>query len=842
MKKNFSSWTQQGATHLYRQLASDREGLTTDQAKKLLERYGPNESQTHIDTIFTLLLHQFVSPFNYLLLIASLIAFAVGEQAEGILITFLALINVMLGLFQEYKAHCAMLLLKRYIPSEARVLRDGKSVIINKSLLVPGDIVILEAGMTVPADLRLVTTSGILIDEAVLTGESIPVEKIADALKNPATELFEAHNIAFAATTVMSGSAHGIVFATGNETMFHNITIGGPEAIRVSTYEHGIIRLSKAILTIVILSVAVILGIKIILHGPLNIADFFIFSLTLIVAIVPEALPTVTMFSLSQAALKLVRNHVVVKRLSAIEDLGDIEILCTDKTGTLTETQLSLDQVVTSDKAKLLLYACVGTDTQGGQKGPSAFEELIKQSAPHETLLESEKLPVVKGIPFDATRMHSSFIVEDKHGKRFLIIKGAPEKLLAMSSSVEGTMTRQEMGQLLHASGISGKRTFGIAYKPWQPDNSLEKEENDFIFLGFFSFINPLKKGAEKTIKLAQKMGVRVKMITGDNSEVAGFVAKQVGLIEHESDVIEGKKLADLEDNAFAQACIDYVVFARIDPVTKARIITSLQKSHEVGFLGEGINDVPALKQSNIALVVKDATDIARSYADIILLKADMPVIIEGIRQGRIIFSNINKYIRCTLASNFGNYYSLAFISLILPFLPLLPSQILLVNLLSDLPLISIASDTVDIDELRRPKSYSLKRTLVMVIILGLTASSTDFIFLGYYYQLPPANFRTLWFIFNVLSEIAFIFSIRTLRPFFKATFPSKPLLITSLVGIASCIVLPYTNFGQHYFQFTQPKIMDLLLIFTLVCIYFVTSEIIKLICVHFLRKMSKED
>ena len=629
---------------------------------------------------------------------------------------------------------------------------------------------------------------------------------------------------------MLEGSKQGSRDWTGNDTIFYTITAGGQSQFKLSAYEKSLLDLSRVIMRFVIVTVVIIFIVKQLVHSHVSFADELVFFITLIVAIVPEALPTVVAFSLSQGALKLAKNHVVVKRLSAIDDLGDIEILCTDKTGTITELRLSVDAVVSSEPDRCLLFQLMDTLAHtNGMTGKGAFDDVLLGYAPHELKERLKTYTLLAKVPFDSFRMRTTVLVKDETGKRFSITKGAPDVLLGLSSSIDGSLSAEAMNEKIKEFGRDGKRTLGVAYKLVSQDTIDDTLEQGLNFLGFIALNNPIKQGVATTIEMAHKLGVDVKMITGDSKEVAGFVGKQVGLVPSNEDVITGAQLAQLPSAEFKEQCLKYSIFARIDPETKANIIASLQQSHEVGFMGEGINDVPALKKANVAIVVQEASDIARAVSDIVLLKRDLHVVVSGIRQGRITFSNINKYIKCTLAGNFGNYYSLAFFSLIVPFLPMLPTQMLLINLLSDFPLISIASDTVDHYQVRRPKSYSLTAMLPLVFLLGFVGSLSDIIFFSAFYGRSPDMFRSLWFILNIVSNLVLIYSIRTSKFFLYASRPSWLLMFASCISLCACLLLPYSAFGHSWFSFVGPTLSDMVKVLGIVVIYGIMTEFVKI-------------
>lgn len=832
----WSDWTTAEVEKLLKEFETSVHGLSSAQAAKRLKQFGRNEVVGHVHSAWTLVVQQMRSPFNYLLILAALIAFVAGQWHNGLLILTLSIINVGLGFYQEFKAHRALLELRTFLQLEVRALRDGKEVFLKKALLVPGDIIIVEPGEIIPADARVIQEQSILVDEAILTGESRPIFKKADALASKTTSIFSAANILFAGTTVVSGYARAVIVATGDKVAM-NAIVGKPlEEIRVSTYEKSLVNLSNILLRIVLVVIAVVFALRLLFHGAGSLTDLLIFFIALVVALVPVALPTVISFSLSQAAVLLARKQVIVKRLSAIEDLGDLEILCADKTGTLTEYELTVDAVFSSDKEKCLLFGFLNDTNQTLQakKGSrSVFQDALLTHVGPKIRSTAAQFSIISTQPFDPRHMFMSLLVATQAGEHICIVRGAPDVVLQRSSQFVGEISLKKAQEEIQAQGKLGKRIIAIAFKKVAQETQAPTDIAGLTFLGFITFINPIKKGVVETLALAKKLGVSVKMITGDSAEVAGFVAHQVGLIASPDDVIKGSDLEAASTEECARLCQQKTVFARIDPTMKARIIGSLQEHAEVGFLGEGINDVPALRKANVALVVKEATDVAREAADIILLQPDIHVMINGIRYGRVIFANISKYIKCSLSSSFGNYYSVALFSLILPFLPLLPTQLLLINILSDFPLIAIASDTVDHKELITPKSYQLRQTILLIVILGFIGTFTDFIFLNFFHECSQEKFRTCWFMFNIFSAISLIFSVRAPRFFLRARFPSIPLLVTSLVSLSIAIVLPLSSLGHQWLSFVTPSAQDYLLLLGLLGIYFALSETAKLIFVR---------
>ena len=548
----------------------------------------------------------------------------------------------------------------------------------------------------------------------------------------------------------------------------------------------------------------------------------------------------VVTFSLSDGALKLAKKKVVVKRLAALEDFGNIEILCTDKTGTITENKLLLEETFSDNKEKCLLYGlfCSPYITEEIESIKDPFDLALFEKASSEIRQNLKKIKAIDEIPFGPTRLRNSVLIDDSTGKRILIVRGAPEVILKLSSNIEGRFNKKEIKKAIEEEGRKGKRTLAVAFKELNQSSCSEKNEKGLTFLGYFSFKDPLKKTAGAAIKLAKKMGIRIKIITGDNLEVAGQIGKEVGLLDDRQKIILGEKLDSLSEEEFKKTCDDFSVFARISPTTKYRIVETLKENYEVGFLGEGINDAPALKAANLAIAVDSAADVSKEISDIILLKKDLKVIIDGIQKGRNIFSNINKYIKCTIASNFGNFYSIACVSLFVPFLPMLPIQILLVNLLSDFPLIAVASDKVDVEELKKPKNYRLNNFISLIVLLALVSTLFDFAFFAIFRKVEPSLLRTLWFIESILTEIFLIFSIRTSRFFARASRPSLPLIFIALITVILTIVLPFTNLGQKSFHFVSLPFSYLSIVLLLTVCYFFLSEIVKLSYFRYRKKL----
>ena len=820
----FSEFTKKEIKEVFEVLKSRESGLSEEEVKERQKIYGLNEIKEKEVSAIEIFLKQLKSPFFYILLIAAILAFFIGEKIDSLLIIIFASLNVILGFSQEYRAHRALSLLKSYFPPDVNVLRNGKEKIIDKKYLVPGDIVILQTGDIVPADLRIIEATNLLVDESILTGESEPVAKIPEKLEKETNQIFEAKNILFSGTAIVSGKAKGIVISTGKETEIGKIGKLIARIEKPSLYQKEILDFSKVIIRFVVLTISLIFIVNLLLRRQQSPVDFLIFCLALITGLVPEALPVVVGVSLSNGALRLAKRNVLVKRLEAIEDLGNIEVLCTDKTGTITENKLTLTEVFSKDEEKCLNFAFFASSLLEKEIDvvQNPFDLAIYEKV-KSRIKELKKAKLIYEIPFSPQRLRNSVLVEFE-GKRFLILRGAPEKILEFSKGNE----REEILKIVREKGKEGKRILAIAFKEFSGDLFSESDEKELEFLGILCFFDPLKKDAKKTLNLAKRLGVQIKILTGDSKEVAAQIAKEIGLIKEESEVILGKDLEKLSEKEFDEACEKYFVFARVLPETKLKIIKSLQKKYEVGFIGEGINDAPALKEANVAIAVRGAAEISKEVSDIILLKDDLKTIIEGIRKGRNIFSNIQKYIKATLASNFGNMYSMAGISLISPFLPMLPTQILLLNLLTDLPLVSVATDTLDPEELRRPRVQKFSQIFPYIFFLALVSSLFDFIFFGIFFKQGEKSIQTHWFLLSILTELVVIFSIRTRKFFLLAKSPSSILVSLSILVFIVSFTLPFTKFGQDYFYFISPTLQTILIIIFLGLAYLLANEIVK--------------
>lgn len=832
-------YSEKSIDEILKDLGANANGLSGKEAQVRLFQGGPNEIKSKKLSALNVFLRQFKNPFIYILIGASLISLFLKEFIDTLMIFLFLAINGFLGFYQEFKSEKLIEKLKLLVKAKASVYRDGKIEVVDKSKIVKGDIVLMEKGDIVPADIRIIKSHNFGVNESVLTGESKSVTKNSETLSD-VRELFKAINIAFMGSQVIAGSAEGVVIAVGKETQIGKISQLTSHIERRSGFEEMVLNFSKFVLNLVLATLAILFVVNLILKGmDINISQTLLFTLALAISVVPEALPVITTITLSRGALKLAKEHVVVKRLSSLEDLGNIEVLCSDKTGTITKNELELKDCLSFDKDLCFYFGAIlpsGYDKKILEE--NEFESAIWEKIREEARVRIQKYKILWHEHFDPVTRISGIAFNDVYkNKNYLVIKGAPEEVFLKSKFIfkdgkEESFKAHENNfrDKFEEFGRSGFRVLAVAVKKvsHKDDYSADINEGGFIFAGLFSFYDPLKTTAKEAIALAKKLNIEVKIITGDSLEVAEYIGREAGILDARERGVSGGQLEIMEAEDFTRAVLGFRVFARISPEQKYKIIQEIQKHKPVGFLGEGINDAPALKLANVAIVVDSGADVAKEAADVILLHKDLKAIIDGISEGRRIYMNIIKYIKYTLTGNFGNFYAIAGVSLITPYLPMLPSQILLTNLLSDLPLMAVASDNVDQSELKKPSHYNIRDVALVSIILGLVSSLADFAFFGMFFKYGEQNVQTMWFIQSILAEILLIFSIRTRFSIFKAKPPSRLLVVSCIVAVALTIALPFTSLGQRLFHFTMPTANFMISVVILLAVYFVLTEAVK--------------
>lgn len=803
------------------------DGLSSSAAKRKFEKCGANKLTGKETRWWEVFFRQFRSAFIYLLFAAAVVAFLLGEYLDAGIIFLFLLVNAFLGFYQEYRAEHALRSLKEFVDRKTRLLRDGKEVLVSVAGVVPGDIVLLDAGDMIPADGYFLRADAVTVDESAFSGETMPAQKHSGQLSKTPNDIYEAANIGFARTTLTSGDALLLVYATGNDTEIGMIAEKMHEAESPSAFEEGVSKFSSFVLKLIFATVPIVFLLHTLVQGDgASLGEFLLFSIALMVSAIPEALPLVTTISLSRGALALAKKHVVPRRLSAIEDLGSIDVLCTDKTGTITENKLAVAGVYGKKEAVFhyaLMSAVSDKDVRSAQN--SVFDAALLAE---DHGVERGKLAGISRrdeLPFDPVRRCESVLVTYAH-RTILCARGAPEKIFRGGEAKAALAWAKKEGE-------KGRRVLAVAYKEihdLRKDVIVEADEKELTPVGMISFSDPLKPSTKKAVLHARELGVRVKVITGDSKEVAGWVGVEAGILNFPSKVLLGSDFMRMTPEGRSEAVEAYDVFARTTPVQKFAIIKELEEKHLVGFLGEGFNDAPALKIAHVGLAVSGASDIAQDASDIVLLNKSLEVIVDGIREGRTIFANSIKYIRATLTSNFGNFYALAFSSLFIPYLPMLPIQILLLNLLSDFPMITIAADNVDKSELRRPRGYHVGELTAVALVLGVVSTLFDFAFFGYFMRFEAGVLQTMWFMGSILTELVLLFSIRTALPFWRAQAPSSTVLWLTLSVMVFTVAIPFIPLFREIFGFVIPTAAHLAMTLLLVILYFAATEAAKLL------------
>ncbi len=825
------------------------QGLSSEQAIERLEYYGPNElARQHKHSAVKEFLLHFKSPLVIILLIAGLVSGYLGEIANTSIIFTIIFVSVILDYYQENKAEKAAQLLKQKVTSTATVFRDGIRQEIKLPELVPGDVIFLSAGDIAPADCRVISAKDLFINQSALTGESFPVEKTSNSVKAKTGSTVDWSNYCFMGTSAVSGTASAVVVKTGSATEYGKIAKKLTEKSPETEFERGIKGFGFLIMQVTFLLV-IFVFLTISLRNPTDtgVVSALLFAVALAVGLTPELLPMIITINLSRGAMAMSKKGVIVKRLTAIENFGSMNVLCTDKTGTLTENRIKLILNVNlegEEDEKVFMYSFLNSNFQTGLRSP-LDEAILKHKE-----VDVSKYQKIDEVPFDFIRRRVSVVVECEE-ERFFIAKGAPEEILKVCSYYEldrvisdlNEETRKKIEQKYHDYSVEGLRVLGVAYKRLKEDKAVYSinDEKEMVFLGFVAFLDPPKETAKQSLGLLSKAGIELKIVTGDNELVTRKVCDELGF--EIKGVALGSEIANITDEALMAIVEEANVFCRVNPVQKDRIITLLKKNgHVVGYMGDGINDAPSLKSSDVGISVDNAVDVARESADIILSRNDLTVLAEGVLEGRKTFGNTMKYIMIGVSSNFGNMFSVAAAAIFLPFLPMLPVQILLNNLLYDFSQSTITTDKVDDEYVERPKRWDI--TFIRRFMISLGPVSSLFDFLTFFSMLfvflpiipvalladpryPEHLFQTAWFIESLVSQILVVFVIRTRRrPFWKSK-PSKYLVISSIAIISFAMLVPFTPLGE-IFGFVAPPLLFYAVLALLLGAYLLVAELVK--------------
>jgi len=805
-------------------LQSSPSGITADTAAERLARIGPNVlGERKRSNAPTLLLRQVTSPLVLLLIAAAVLSFALHDSTDGIIILGIVGVSALLSFWQERGAAEAVEKLLATVAVKASVLRDGRQTEIAVDELVPGDVVLLSAGSSIPADCLLLIAQDLFVDEAALTGESFPVAKTPGTVP-PDAPLARRHNALFLGTHVISGTGQAVVVHTGKATEFGAIAARMRLRPPETEFEHGVRRFGYLLMEITLVLVIAIFAFNVYLHRA--VLDSFLFALALAVGLTPQLLPAIISVNLATGARRMAAQKVIVKRLAAIENFGSMNILCSDKTGTLTEGRVRLQAALDAkgnESERVLFHAFLNAAYETGFSNP--IDEAIRAHK----VFPLDGWRKLDEVPYDFIRKRLSVLVE--HDRRALLItKGAVQSVLDVCTGAEladGTPipiaeARAEIERRYAALSAEGYRTLGVAMREVGTPGPIDRDsERDMTFLGLLALADPPKQAIAATVTALSQLGVRLKVITGDNALVAVRVGAQVGLPDLR--ILTGPEVRALSDEALPVAATETDIFAEVEPNQKERIIRALRKAgHVVGYMGDGINDAPALHSADVSISVQGAVDVAKEAADIVLLEPDLAVLEAGVREGRRTFANTLKYVFMATSANFGNMFSMAGASLLLPFLPLLPKQILLTNLLTDIPELTISSDRVDADWIERPRRWDIGFIRRFMLTFGLVSSAFDYLTFGvllWLLQAGPAEFRTGWFVESVVSATLIVLVVRT-RGSFLHSRPGGALFGATLAVAAATLAIPYTALGAVFgFVPLPPLFLGLMGLIVLGCV-----------------------
>ncbi len=824
-------------------------GLTTLEAGARRLRYGPNEiTKRKKLSVVAEILDRCKNPLVIQLLVIAGVSYAMGDWRAAVVVGVMIILSVFLGYFQETRSSKAVEKLRAMVQTTCTVLRDDKEVELPMNELVPGDLVLLGAGSIIPADLRLLTTKDFFVSQSALTGESMPLEKSANATGTAGKSALDLGNVAFQGSNVLSGSARGMVVNTGARTYFGALSAKLAHQRVLTSFDKGVNAFTWLMIRFMIIMVFIVF----IIVGMTkhNWVEALLFGLAIAVGLTPEMLPMIVTVNLSKGAMAMSRKKVIVKRLNAIQNFGAMDILCTDKTGTLTQDKVVLERyvdVTNRESDDVLRYAYMNSYYQTG------LRNLLDNAILAHTDLDVKKAcRKVDEIPFDFSRRRMSVIM-DFEGDHVLICKGAVEEIFGVCDRYQVDdeihplidMLKNDLLEEYQSLSSEGYRVLAVAYREYPQTKEIfsAADESDLVLLGYIAFFDPPKESAGRALEVLRLSGVRTKILTGDNALVSRKVCKDVGLSL--DGLLTGNQLKDIRPEDLSVLVEKTTVFARLSPSQKEQIIHALQKNgHVVGFMGDGINDAPAMKAADVGISVDTAVDVAKESADIILLEKSLLILEDGILEGRKVFGNIIKYVKMGASSNYGNMFSLVGGALFLPFLPMAPIQVLVNNLLYDFSQVGIPTDVVDPEYLERPRKWNIQSIKKFMLFMGPTSSifdyTTYFVMLYAFgcwrFKLASTSaemkiyyeslFHTGWFVESLLTQTLIVHIIRTNRIPFVQSRASAALTITTLLVMGIAIYLPYSPLASSLGLVRLPSSYWLWIAGTLVCYTFVTHQV----------------
>lgn len=797
------------AAELLAALQTTPQGLSQREAEQRLERLGENRVAAREEaSAWRLLLRQYESPLVLILIFGALISLLVRSWTDAIIILAIVLGSTLLGFVQEYRASEAVKRLRDSVALRVTALRNGQPQTVDARTIVPGDVILLSAGNLVPADGVVLKARDFLVSQAALTGESFPVEKAVGACPADAS-LPERTNVVFLGTSVRSGTASVLVVETGAATELGGLAGQLAGAEPPSAFERGLNKFGYLLTRIMTVIVIFVFAANLALQRPL--IESLLFAVALAVGLTPELLPAIVSVTLSAGARAMAKRGVIVRRLAAIENLGSVDILCTDKTGTLTKGVVELSASVNPEGApseRVFRLGAVNSRLETGIDNP--LDAAIVAAAERRGLA-AETRPKIDEIPYDFARKRLTIVVLED-GDHLIVTKGAFDAVLDCCTSVADVQgprpldatLRESLGAFYRAKGAEGYRVLGLAAKRAAPKPRYDRaDEAGMVFEGFLMFFDPLKEEIEATIDALAKTGIAVKIVTGDNRYVAAHVGEAVGLDPNR--LLTGRDLSETRQEALWHLAERTDIFAEVDPQQKERIVLALQqRGHVVAYMGDGINDAAALNVADVGVSVAEAVDVARASADFVLLERDLNVLRDGVIDGRRTFANTFKYVAITTSANFGNMISMAIGTLIVPFLPLVAKQILLNNFLSDLPSIAISTDNVDPEMTEASQQWNIGNIRSFMLVFGLISTVFDLITFGLLLMVFHAGkdiFRSSWFLVSLLTELAVVMVLRTHLPCWKSR-PSRLLVASTLLVAAVALALPYLGGAARTFGF----------------------------------------